>query len=101
MITQTDLLNSAVKPNLLSVEEAKNLDISDVSDWFCKHMNPGQFNFLKLLGFHKVLIDKAEGVFYIDKEGRKILDFFGGFGSLGFGHNHPRILAIRKQFQEE
>ena len=101
MITQTDLLNSAVKPNLLTVEEAKNLDISDVSDWFCKHMNPGQFNFLKLLGFHKVLIDKAEGMFYIDKEGRKILDFFGGFGSLGFGHNHPRILAIRKQFQEE
>src|SRR5258708_35030618 len=25
----------------------------------------------------------------------------GGFGSLALGHNHPRILAARKKFQEE
>ena len=52
---------------------------------------------MKLLGFHKVNIERAEGMYYIDQNGRKILDFFGGFGSLAFGHNHPRILAARKQ----
>jgi acetylornithine/succinyldiaminopimelate/putrescine aminotransferase len=56
---------------------------------------------MKLLGFHKVKIERAEGMFYIDQNGRKILDFFGGFGSLAFGHNHPRILEARRKFQEE
>ena len=46
-------------------------------------------------------IERAEGMFYIDQNGRKILDFFGGFGSLAFGHNHPRLLEARKTFQEE
>ena len=101
MITETTLQRSDVKPNLLTVEQAKQLDVSDVSELFSKHMNPGQLNFLKLLGFHKFLIDNAEGMYYVGKDGRKILDFFGGFGSLGFGHNHPRILAMRKQYQEE
>jgi acetylornithine/succinyldiaminopimelate/putrescine aminotransferase len=56
---------------------------------------------MKLLGFHEVIVERAEGMYYIDRGGRRILDFFGGFGSLAFGHNHPRILAARKAFQDE
>ncbi|MBL8584112.1 MAG: aspartate aminotransferase family protein, partial [Rhizobiaceae bacterium] len=48
-----------------------------------------------------IKVERAEGMFYIDQNGRKILDFFGGFGSLAFGHNHPRILDVRRKFQEE
>ena len=70
-------------------------------DLFAAHLNPGQLHFMKLLGFHKVMIERAEGMYYIDQNGRKILDFFGGFGSLAFGHNHPRILEARKKFQDE
>ena len=87
--------------NLLTVEEAKRLDPAEVADLFCKFMNPGQFHFLKLLGFHKVIIDSAQGMYYTDKDGRKILDFFGGFGALACGHNHPRIIEVRRKFQEE
>ncbi len=89
------------KPGLLSVEEAKALDVAAITDLFKAHINPGQLHFMKLLGFHKIRIDRAEGMFYIDQSGRKILDFFGGFGSLAFGHNHPRILEARRKFQEE
>ena len=89
------------KPDLLTVEDAKHLDVVKTAQLFCDHLNPGQFHFLKLLGFHRILIDSAEGMYYVDKNGRRILDFFGGFGSLAFGHNHPRILATRKQFQDE
>jgi acetylornithine/succinyldiaminopimelate/putrescine aminotransferase len=46
-------------------------------------------------------VRQAEGMYYTDQNGRRILDFFGGFGSLAVGHNHPRILAARKRFQEE
>ena len=89
------------KPELLSVEQAKNLDVLAVTDLFCEHMNPGQLHFLKLLGFNKVKVESAEGMYYTDQNGRKILDFFGGFGSVACGHNHPRLLAMRKQFQDE
>jgi acetylornithine/succinyldiaminopimelate/putrescine aminotransferase len=89
------------KPDLLSVEDAKRLNSAETADIFCNHMNPGQFHFLKMLGFHKVIIESAQGMYYFDKTGQKILDFFGGFGSLGFGHNHPRIIDARKKFQEE
>lgn len=89
------------KPDLLTVEDAKALDIKEINELFTEHMNPGQLHFMKLLGFHKIKIERAEGMYYFDQNGRKILDFFGGFGSLAFGHNHPRILEARKKFAEE
>jgi ornithine--oxo-acid transaminase len=89
------------KPELLTVEDSKNLTVKETADLFCNHINPGQYYFLKLLGFHTVVIDYAEGMYYYDKSGNKILDLFGGFGSLAFGHNHPKIISARERFQKE
>ena len=97
----TPLMRGPAKPNLLTVEDAKALDAQSMADLFKDHINPGQFHFMKLLGFHKVKVESAEGMFYVDQNGRKILDFFGGFGSLAFGHNHPRIIEARQRFQDE
>lgn len=93
--------NTTPKAKLLTVAEAKALDLPRMTELFTTHLNPGQLHFMKLLGFHKVKIERAEGMYYYDQNGRAILDFFGGFGSLAFGHNHPRILEARRQFQEE
>lgn len=93
--------NTTPKPKLLTVAEAKALDLPRMMELFTAHLNPGQLHFMKLLGFHKVKVERAEGMYYYDQNGRPILDFFGGFGSLAFGHNHPRILEARRQFQEE
>jgi acetylornithine/succinyldiaminopimelate/putrescine aminotransferase len=89
------------KPDLLSVEDAKAMSVEKMTDLFKTHYNPGQLHFMKLLGFHKIKIERAEGMFYYDQNGRAILDFFGGFGSLAMGHNNPRIIAARKKFQDE
>ncbi|MEL6947468.1 MAG: aspartate aminotransferase family protein [Pseudomonadota bacterium] len=89
------------KPALLSVDEAKSMSLDDMTRLFSAHLNPGQLHFMKLLGFHRVKIESAQGVWYQDQNGRRILDFFGGFGSLSFGHNHPRIVDARKKFQDE
>ncbi len=89
------------KPALISVEQAKAMDVARMTDLFKDHINPGQLHFMKLLGFHKVKVERAEGMHYTDQNGRRILDFFGGFGSLAFGHNHPRILEARRRFQDE
>ncbi|UWF60804.1 aspartate aminotransferase family protein [Brucella sp. 2716] len=94
-------VNHTPKPPLLSVDDAKALDLPRMTELFTAHLNPGQLHFMKLLGFHKVKVERAEGMYYYDQNGRRILDFFGGFGSLAFGHNHPRIIAARRKFQEE
>lgn len=101
MIDAPALDGGIKKPNLLTVEQAKDMSVADMTTLFKDHLNPGQLHFMKLLGFHKVKIERAEGMYYYDQNGRAILDFFGGFGSLAFGHNHPRILEARRQFQEE
>jgi 4-aminobutyrate aminotransferase-like enzyme len=93
--------NRLTKPDMITVEEAKALEPARIVDLFAAHLNPGQLHFMKLLGFHKIIIDRAEGMHYFTRDGQKILDFFGGFGSLAFGHNHPRIVEARKKFQTE
>ncbi|TIW05356.1 MAG: aspartate aminotransferase family protein, partial [Mesorhizobium sp.] len=69
---------TTAKPDLISVEQAKAMDVARMTDLFKAHLNPGQLHFMKLLGFHKIKIELAEGMFYIDQNGRRILDFFGG-----------------------
>ena len=93
--------SAPARPDLITVDEAKAMGIPQMTELFMTHLNPGQFHFMKLLGFHKIKIDSAQGMYYVDQDGRRILDFFGGFGSLAFGHNHPRLLDVRAQFQQE
>jgi acetylornithine/succinyldiaminopimelate/putrescine aminotransferase len=100
-ITIPPKVDKPVRPHLMTVDDAKNLTVHQMSDLFRLYINPGQYHFLKLLGFHEILIDHAEGMYYYTRQGKKIMDFFGGFGALALGHNHPRILATRKKFQEE
>jgi ornithine--oxo-acid transaminase len=90
-----------MRPNLLTVDDAKSLPIERVRALFEQHLNPGQLQYLRILGFDEVLVKRAEGMYYYDQNDRAILDLFGGFGSLAFGHNHPRILQARRLFQEE
>ncbi|MBS1663638.1 MAG: aspartate aminotransferase family protein [Bacteroidetes bacterium] len=89
------------KPAFLTVDDAMCLTEKENAKLFCDHLNPAQYRFLKLLGFHEVLIDHAEGMYYYDRSGNKIMDLFGGFGAIALGHNHPRLLAVRKRFEEE
>ena len=68
---------STPKPDLISVEEAKQLPLDTVREYFATHMNAGQLHFMKLLGFDRVHIASAEGMYYTEHSGRKILDLFG------------------------
>jgi acetylornithine/succinyldiaminopimelate/putrescine aminotransferase len=97
----TDTSTHFERPDLITTDAAVHLTKEQIQSYFIEHMNPGQMHFLKLLGFDNVVIDKAEGCYYYTRSGKKILDYFGGFGSIACGHNHPRIIAARKRFQEE
>lgn len=66
-----------------------------------EYVNPGMAKLFKVLGFDRVWGSSAEGVHIILNDGRRILDMTGGSCVLGLGHNHPRILAVRKRIAEE
>ncbi|MBB5157137.1 aspartate aminotransferase family protein [Saccharopolyspora phatthalungensis] len=88
-------------PELLSVDEATRLGQDTVAEIYRQHISPGQWTAFGLLGFDRIAVDHAEDVYYVDRSGRRILDFFGGFGAMALGHNHPRVLEVRRRFQEQ
>lgn len=48
--------------------------------------------------FERRVIDRAEGSFVFDEEGRRILDFTSGQMSAVLGHSHPEIVrTVREQ----
>ena len=92
---------STTKPQLLSVQDINQLNEKEIEKIYSENINPGQVKYFKILGFNKRIISRASGVYYYDQNGDKILDLMGGFGSVGLGHNNPRIIDIRSKFQEE
>jgi len=86
---------------LLSVEDAENLKISEIQELYKKYISKSQVELIGSFGFGNDLVDYAEGSYIYLKDGKKIIDFTGGIGVLGHGHNHPRILKERKLFQEK
>jgi putrescine aminotransferase len=85
---------------LITVSEAKKLDIDEVQNLYKNYISKSQTNFFKNFSFGNDLIEKAEGS-YIYSKNKKILDLTGGIGVLNHGHNHPRIITERIKFQSE
>jgi 4-aminobutyrate aminotransferase/(S)-3-amino-2-methylpropionate transaminase len=47
---------------------------------------------------HDIVVERAEGAYLWDADGRAYLDFVGGIGVLNLGHRHPRVVAaVREQ----
>ena len=89
--------------NIMKLIKYKDIDrikIDEVSEIYSKNINPGQVYYYRLLNYNSTLIKRAEGVYLYDQNDNKILDFAGGVGSLGLGHNHPRINLIRETFRK-
>lgn len=81
---------------MLSVEQALELNKKDLVDYYKNHVNPALAKMLALLNFDKQYV-KAAGCKVWDSEGVEYLDFLGGYGALNLGHNPPAVLeAIRK-----
>jgi putrescine aminotransferase len=86
---------------LIKLEDLDNLPLKRVKECYLKHVNKGIPKFLSMLCLDKLEIEYAEGMYIHTKCGRKIYDFTGGFSVLNLGHNHPRIMAARKKFNEK
>jgi len=57
--------------------------------------------FLKAYGRYDVILDKGEGVYLYDTNGKKYLDFYSGIGVNSFGHGYPAyVQALQKQITQ-
>jgi putrescine aminotransferase len=87
-------------PHLFSWEECAEFDIDEIKDMYRRHVSKSQTELIGLFGFGQTTATRSEGMYIHTSDNRKILDFTGGIGVLNHGHNHPRILAARKKYQE-
>ena len=46
----------------------------------------------KGVGGTPVFIEKAEGAYITDRDGKKYIDYVGSWGPMVLGHNHPAII---------
>lgn len=90
-----------METKLIKTEDIERIPISTIKEYYCKHVNLGIPKFLNMLGLDKIEPEYSLGLFIYTKCGRKIYDFTGGISVLNLGHNHPRILKARREFNEK
>ena len=90
-----------IKKKIYTIEEAKSLSIEEIHELYRNFINPNQTNIFSSLPFGNDIFETAEGVHLYTSDSKKILDFTGGLGVLGLGHNHSKILEARINYQKE
>jgi acetylornithine/succinyldiaminopimelate/putrescine aminotransferase len=86
---------------LLTLDQSLALDNQSAMRLYASHLNKYMLQIFDILGLKDMDIQSAEGVEITLRNGRKLLDFSGGFGVLGLGHNHPRIIAAERRCHTE
>ena len=86
--------------NLYSFNQAFNLDTKEIKKLYRDYSNIKLPDIYYKFSFGKKIISNAKGSFVYDKRKNKYFDFTGGLGVANFGHNHPKILKARINFQK-
>jgi acetylornithine/succinyldiaminopimelate/putrescine aminotransferase len=86
---------------LLSLDESLALDSASANKLFSKYMNKYLLQIFEVLGLSDLDIKGAQGVEIWTRDNRTILDFSGGLGVLGLGHNHPRIIEAERKCHDQ
>jgi ornithine--oxo-acid transaminase len=61
-----------------------------VLERYSRHVNHRFARVIELIGFDRVFT-KAQGAWLWDQDGRRYLDFLGGYSVFNVGRNHPRV----------
>lgn len=76
---------------------AEEMSLAEVSRCYRDYISADLVRLLRLTGFGSVEV-KAEGCWVIDEQGRRYLDFSGGYGVFTLGHRHPKVVeAVKDQ----
>ena len=81
---------------LVTLDEAITLATDSVLNDYGRHVNSIFVQLLRRFNLYRRYV-RAEGIYLWDENENRYVDFFGAFGALNLGHNHPRLVAdIRK-----
>lgn len=69
---------------------ASRLGRSGILQNYQQHLNPRIATLAELAGLDNLYV-RADGLYLWDDRGNRYLDFLGGYGATGLGHNHPRL----------
>jgi len=86
---------------LLTLDDSLALDNTAAIALYGAHLNRYMLQVFDILGLRDMDIESARGTTITLKGGRRILDFSGGFGVLGLGHNHPRVIAAERRCHDD
>ena len=84
-----------------SLDELHEMSMADGLSLFKEYINPQLGRMYHLLGLADRKPVKAQGLIIDMSDGSQVLDMTAGLAVLNVGHNHPRILAARKQWAEQ
>ncbi|MEM3101464.1 MAG: aspartate aminotransferase family protein [Candidatus Nitrosotenuis sp.] len=88
-------------PRLYNWQECAEFDINKINELYKEYVNKSQAMMVGSFRFGRAIAVRAEGMYIYTSDGRKLLDFTGGSGVLNHGHNHPRILSARIEYQKQ
>jgi ornithine--oxo-acid transaminase len=88
------------EPNLIQPESVEDLKLDTIRELYRKHYFASFLGTARILGAHNYRPVRAEGLYYYDAAERAVLDCWCGYGMLNLGHNHPRLLAVRRMYEE-
>lgn len=84
-------------------QEERDRFTEEVVDNFCEFVNPGQLEYRKSAATnYKSIewIDEEDG--FYDLNGKKYIDWLGGFGVFNHGHRHPKVVeAVKNQLDKQ
>jgi taurine--2-oxoglutarate transaminase len=74
---------------------------TDTQEIIDNNLNYTLTSWTKQKGAKPTVINRAEGVYFWNKEGKKYLDFSSQLVSVNIGHGHPKVLeAVMEQMKE-
>jgi len=87
-------------PELIRLEAIDGMSQKDIVELYRDHVSPGIAANLRILGWDRIKVVRAEGLYLHTECGRRILDFTASNNVMNHGHNHPRVLDARRKFRE-
>jgi putrescine aminotransferase len=80
------------QPRVVSLDEALASTRTEAVRRYADFINPDLVRLLELVGLDRQFMS-AQGCVVWDAHGDEYLDFLGGYGAVGLGHNHPEVRA--------
>lgn len=69
--------------------------LAEVTRLYREYISADMAKLLRLTGFG-ALESRGEGCWIYDQQGKRYLDFSGGYGVFSLGHRHPKVIAAVK-----